>query len=475
MSRRITILIIIAITSALVGLMLIQGYWIRNSYRINQANFVRTVHEAAYDVIISLERQEMAREFERSHGNLMEAGSYHQALDSVNRTMLKQMQSIQTRKDLEVFLNKYFLTRDLVEDMIFIPEEKPLEKKVSYDELDSMITQSFSSRNLNTPIEFGVFSTGRDSLIMERSSEFTGKLLDAQSSFHFELYPDDMVTHPDYLLLYFPRERQYLIGRVWPMLGISIFLIIIIIISFTYTFLMFNRLRKLSELKTDFINNMTHEFKTPISTISLACEALNDKDIKKSEELYQTYIKIISEENGRLGLMAEQILQTAKLEQGDIALNLEMTDVHELLTEVIRNISIQIEIKDGKIMSDFGAEKSMLPVDRMHMTNVFLNLLDNANKYSPVKPQIRVTTANQEHYLVCSFEDNGIGISKSDQKKIFEKLYRVPEGNIHNFKGFGLGLSYVKTIVGKHGGQVRLESELKKGTRFDVFLPLNHH
>jgi two-component system phosphate regulon sensor histidine kinase PhoR len=219
---------------------------------------------------------------------------------------------------------------------------------------------------------------------------------------------------------------------------------------------------------------MTHEFKTPISTISLACEALNDKDIQKSEELYQSYIKIINEENNRLGLMAEQILQTAKMEQGDITLNLEVTNLHELLAEVIHNITIQVEIKDGRITSDFKADRSTLTVDRMHITNVFLNLLDNANKYSPVKPEIKVSTANEGDWLICAIEDSGIGISKSDQKKIFEKLYRVPEGNIHNFKGFGLGLSYVKTIVEKHGGQVRLESELKKGTRFEVLLPLNH-
>jgi two-component system phosphate regulon sensor histidine kinase PhoR len=218
---------------------------------------------------------------------------------------------------------------------------------------------------------------------------------------------------------------------------------------------------------------MTHEFKTPVSTISLACEALNDKDIQKSEELYHNYIQIISEENQRLGLMAEQILQSAKLEKGDLAMKREATDIHELLTEVIRNISIQVEIKDGRITSDFKAERSIMEIDRMHMSNVFLNLLDNANKYTPNKPLISVVTSNMDQWLICSIEDNGIGISKSDQKKIFEKLYRVPEGNVHNFKGFGLGLSYVKTIVEKHGGQVRLESELKKGTRFDVLLPLN--
>ena len=219
---------------------------------------------------------------------------------------------------------------------------------------------------------------------------------------------------------------------------------------------------------------MTHEFKTPVSTISLACEALNDKDIQKSDELYQTYISIINEENKRLGLMAERILQSAALEKGDLVLHKEMTDLHDVLTEVIRNIGIQIEIKDGMIIKEFSATNSIVEVDRMHLVNVVQNLLDNANKYTPVRPQIIVATRDIANGLILSIQDNGIGISKADQKKIFDKLYRVPEGNIHNFKGFGLGLSYVKTVVESHGGNIKLESELKKGTKFEVFLPHNH-
>ena len=173
--------------------------------------------------------------------------------------------------------------------------------------------------------------------------------------------------------------------------------------------------------------------------------------------------------------MAEKILQSATLEKGELVLHKESLDIHEILRDVIKNIGIQIEIKDGQIVKEFGAQKSLVEVDRIHMTNVAYNLLDNANKYSPVKPQIVVSTRNVKGGLVFGIEDNGIGIAKVDQQKIFEKLYRVPKGNIHNFKGFGLGLSYVKTIVEKHGGNIRLESELKKGTKFEIFLPLNNY
>jgi two-component system phosphate regulon sensor histidine kinase PhoR len=199
-----------------------------------------------------------------------------------------------------------------------------------------------------------------------------------------------------------------------------------------------------------------------------------DKDIQKSEELISTYINMIGEENRRLGYMAEMILQSVAMEKGELNLTKETVNVHEILSDVIKNIGIQVEIKDGTIVKDFNAIVTEIDVDKVHITNVFQNLLDNANKYTPVKPRIVVSTKSTDKELIIWISDNGIGISKANQKKIFEKLYRVPAGNIHNFKGFGLGLSYVKTIIEKHGGSVRLESELEKGTTFELILPLNH-
>ena len=169
--------------------------------------------------------------------------------------------------------------------------------------------------------------------------------------------------------------------------------------------------------------------------------------------------------------MAEKVLQSVALEKGELRLNKEATDLHDILLEVIKNIGIQVEIKDGQIINDFHATKTVMEVDKVHMTNVANNLLDNANKYTPVKPRIVVTTHDVSDGIIFSIEDNGIGISKSNQKRVFDKLYRVPAGNIHNFKGFGLGLSYVKSVVEKHGGSIKLESELEKGTKFEVFLP----
>lgn len=474
MKQRMILLAIVMLSIALVGLMVIQGYWVFSAFKVRQANFIHAVNDAAHDVILTLEKIELAKRFNEPvfrHERFPDAA---QALDSVNRILLWEMQQISTRKDLEVFFNKFFMARELMEESILIMDERAYRKKTDLALVDSLLTDEFRQRKLNAEWDFAIHNPYHGELQVARDIQNTDALLNAELSFHYELFPDDMHMHPDFLLIHFPHEREYLTGQVWPLVAISVVLIVIIIFSFIYTLIMFFRQGKLSELKTDFINNMTHEFKTPVSTISLACEALNDKDIQKSEDLYQSYIRIISEENRRLGMMAERILQTATLEKGELQLRKEKADLHGILSDVIRNISIQVEIKDGRIIKDFNALNSEVEVDRMHMVNVVQNLLDNANMYSPVKPQITVSTRDGHHGIVFSIQDNGIGISKADQKKIFDKLYRVPEGNIHNFKGFGLGLSYVKTVVEKHGGNIRLESEPRKGTKFEVFIPQNH-
>jgi two-component system, OmpR family, phosphate regulon sensor histidine kinase PhoR len=473
MKQRMVILAIVMLSAALAGLMIIQGYWIFNAFKVKQANFVRIVSESSHSVIMTMEKMEIMRHMKEPELIGKNQKSAIAAEDSINTFLLREMQRINTRKDLEVFYNKFFMSRELMEDRMFSQDRNAAKKNTDLILLDSLLNHEFTQRDLNTEWQYAVYNPYSNELSLKDVSFDAEFLKDPNKSSHYELFPDDLNTHPDFLLIYFPHKNEYLFGQVWPIVAISIFLIIIIISSFTYTLIMYFRLGKLSELKTDFINNMTHEFKTPVSTISLACEALNDKDIKKSDELYQSYINIINEENKRLGMMAERILQSAKLEKGDLALHKELVDLHEVLDESIRNIGIQIEIKDGQIIKDFHAVNCMVEADRMHLVNVVHNLLDNANKYTPVRPQIIVSTRDSAEGLAFSIQDNGIGISKADQKKIFDKLYRVPEGNTHNYKGFGLGLSYVKTVVESHGGTIRLESELKKGTKMEVFLPQN--
>jgi two-component system phosphate regulon sensor histidine kinase PhoR len=240
---------------------------------------------------------------------------------------------------------------------------------------------------------------------------------------------------------------------------------------FAYTIMTIFRQKRLSEMKNDFINNMTHEFKTPISTISLACEAIREDEITRTPGFFRNYLNIIKEENKRLENLSEKILQTAVIEKGQLKMKKEKVDFHHIITDVIKNIRIQVEIKDGVIIKDFKASQPFLEGDKVHLTNLVYNLLDNANKYSPRRPVIKVRTENTPTGITLTIEDNGIGISKAEQKKIFDKLYRVPTGNIHEVRGFGLGLSYVKAIVSEHKGKISIESELNKGSTFRIFLP----
>ena len=224
-------------------------------------------------------------------------------------------------------------------------------------------------------------------------------------------------------------------------------------------------------MRSDFINNMTHEFKTPISTISLACEALKDKDIVKTESLFDNYIGIIGEENSRLKSMSEKILQTAIIEKGELRLRTEWVELDEVIRDAVKKIKMQVESKKGQILLDLNGADIKLRADKLHLTNVILNLIDNANKYNLEVPEILISTEEADLGANIYVQDNGIGISKVNQKKIFDKLYRVPTGNVHNFKGFGLGLNYVKAIVDKHEGRISVSSELNKGTTFKIFLP----
>jgi len=368
---------------------------------------------------------------------------------------------------------KNTLVKEVFNELFNFKHVQPIEERVDPKILDSLLTAELRNKGIETPFEFGIFSSVRNRMVYQKTGDYTNELL--KKSLGFILFPNDMPISPDYLMIYFPNEKRYLFTKIAGMLSISITLIITIIILFSYAISTIIKQKKLSEMKNDFINNMTHEFKTPISTISLACQALNDPDIKKIDGLPDNYIHIINEENNRLGGMAEKILQTAIIEKGKLNLKRELIDVHEIIRDVIKNMGLQIESRGGRITTDFQANLSQIKADKVHVTNLINNLLDNANKYTHETPEIVVATENFPDGILISIKDNGIGISKANQKKIFEHLYRVPTGNIHDVKGFGLGLTYVKAIIEKHGGSISVESELKKGSKFKVFLPFDNN
>lgn len=247
-----------------------------------------------------------------------------------------------------------------------------------------------------------------------------------------------------------------------------------IALTFGYSVRTIMKQKKLSEMKSDFINNMTHELKTPIATISLASEALNDKDIQQLPDMRDRYLKVISDENGRLAEQVERVLNMAAMDKRDFNLKEEVLDIHELIASAVEKTSLQVEKRSGTIKTILEANHSNVSVDRTHMTNIVQNLLDNANKYSPESPNISIRTFDNMDRISISVQDHGIGMSQEAQRHIFEKFYRVSTGNIHNVKGFGLGLAYVKTMVEAQGGAIKVESELNKGSKFIISLPLQH-
>ena len=279
------------------------------------------------------------------------------------------------------------------------------------------------------------------------------------------------ISNPYFTHLYIYHKGKLLLQKTWIILLSSFLLIIIILACFAYALHIILDQKKVSEVKTDFINNMTHELKTPISTVSLALEALVNFDVRNNEERSLRYLDISRRELKRLSSMVEKVLNIAQYEKGEITLNKDHHHLNELIENVSDTISMQIHKKNGTLNCFLNAHPDVAFVDKVHINSLLYNLIDNSNKYFIDKPEITITTANTENGISIEVSDKGIGISKEEITRVFDKFYRVPTGNVHNVKGYGLGLSYVKDIVDMHGGKLTVISEINKGTTFTINLP----
>ena len=278
---------------------------------------------------------------------------------------------------------------------------------------------------------------------------------------------------PGELRIFFPNKNAIILRSLGKTLAATLFFAGIILVCFGYTLYIIFTQKKLSEMKTDFINNMTHEFKTPIATISLAADSLNNPTVLKNEDKILRFSRIIKQENIRMHKQVEKVLQMALLDKKDFNLKWSSINMHDLILAAIENISLQVEVREGSVQGFLNAASPVINGDQTHLSNIINNLLDNANKYSPQKPHITVFTRNVDKGLEIIVKDEGIGLGRDVRKFIFDKFYRVPTGNIHNVKGFGLGLSYVKTMVEAHKGKIDVRSELGKGSSFILFFPLH--
>ncbi len=470
MNKKSIILVIVLVSIAFIGLMSIQVYWIRNAMYVKQVAFDQKVIEALSNVVLKLDILEKEAELKEKNDFISSNPGRFNYLDLDSKIL--ELKKLGTRSDFDQFNRNLKLTEEMFDVLMNKRITKTIQERIDRAVLDSLIDIELQHRGIRTAFEYGVFNITGNKMVYQKTGKYPSRLLNSKLNYSFELFPSPSRKSTNFLIIYFPFRRNFLLWQMASLLIVSLVLVLTIIFAFFYTVSTVFKQKRLSEMRNDFINNMTHEFKTPISTISLACEALKDKDIAKTETLFDNYIGIINEENGRLKSMSEKVLQTAIIEKGELRLREEWIDLEELIRDAVKKIKMQVERKNGRILLDLNTKGVKLKVDKMHFTNVILNLIDNANKYNLNEPEILISTEEVDSEGVnIMVQDNGIGISKINQKKIFDKLYRVPTGNIHNFKGFGLGLNYVKAIVDKHKGQISVNSELNKGTTFVIFMP----
>ncbi len=350
-------------------------------------------------------------------------------------------------------------------------KERKLENRIDQRQLQTLLSSSLQNQGIDIDFNYGVIDGSDNQIVLTNTNENKTEVL--KSEFRTNLFTRDIIPTGNYLTVFFPDQQTFLIGKIWFSLASSILLVLVIIAIFGYALYTIMTQKKISEIKNDFINNMTHEFKTPISTVSLACEALQDEDVKKNSTFLKRYISIIEAENKRLGLQVEKVLQMATLEKEDFKLKLETLDIHEVIDRALENVDIQIEKRKGIIKKQLKAANKEVVADEVHLTNIIYNLLDNANKYSRDKPEITIATKNKNGGIVLQISDRGIGMSKEVAHRIFEKFYREPTGNIHDVKGFGLGLTYVRTMLDALGGTIEVKSDIAKGSTFEIYLPQN--
>lgn len=362
------------------------------------------------------------------------------------------------------------LLNEVVYSVMYTPSDLPLSERVDFRALDSDLRAELRSNGINIAYHFYV--TTSDGRLVYRCSDYTKE--DDRYIYRQVLYPNDPSAQKGLLYIHFPDMKSFLFSSVKFMIPAIIFTLLLLIV-FIFTIWTIFRQKRLSEIKNDFINNMTHEFKTPISTISLAAQMLRDPSVAKSETMFKHISGVIVDETKRLRFQVEKVLQMSMFDRKATTFKRKEVDANALVHDTVNTFRLKVEAAGGKIDAHIDAEDAIVFVDEMHFTNVIFNLMDNAVKYKAENRDLHlvVTTRNEsDSKLVISIADNGIGIKREDLKKIFEKFYRVHTGNRHDVKGFGLGLAYVHNVIKALGGSIHAESEYGKGTTFVITLPL---
>jgi len=517
MSRKMLITLIALLVFVLSGLILIQTKMIKTASDIREEQFNQLVRNALLRISFQLEQNEQIEARNRARSKQLQSsslstepfnvfpknrmgsgsislelrysqngvlGEYHEQIqfgdqDTVNMqqgSVSEQGLRLLGFESLEELRKEQQRQRErYINDILWVNYKVSLEDRPIQERIDSVFLKEFlpivlNEAGIDLEYKYSIQNSnlGRDKMIFgDVDYNSKGRKVFPQPLFQTDLNG----AKPNYLYIYFPKRTGYLLRETGFTIIPTVILTAILIAIFVYTIMVIFRQKKLSSIKNDFINNMTHELKTPISTISLASQMLQDGTITNTPQTIEHISSVINQESKRLSYQVEKVLQMAVFNEGKLKFKFKEFDVNKMVDTVASNFELRVKSKNGKLITEKLAETPMINGDEVHITNVIFNLLDNAVKYSNGSPEIKISTENRKGDLVISVEDKGIGISKEYHSQIFDRFYRVPTGNIHNVKGFGLGLSYVKKIVDSHNAKIKVESVVNKGTKFTILFP----
>ncbi len=506
--------LIALMTVSLIGITGIQAYWLNNSYNLEAEKFDQQVSEALEGVASRLETLETIN-FLRNNfrlepffsaqtheiGELRSKDSIYRVSDSEGSYQISVSMSddsievLENRTEIR-FENSFFpdssqhfissgadsrygkielkLKRmDAVFNQLVqhsFNRKMGLRNRMDQKTLDSILDFELRSKGIDIPYRYVVVENDRN-VMGDHEFRRASVLPKSELVHQAALFPNDLFGHST-LMVFFSGKTNYLLRSMWLTFLVSLVFTAAIIFTFARTLSYTLQQKRISDIKTDFINNMTHEFKTPIATINLAIDALRNPKVINDPGRIEHYSKVIKQENNRMNLQVESVLRMALMDKKELELNFEPVIISDLLDECISHIQLSLESKNGRLERSFHDNETELSVDPNHFSNCVINILDNAVKYSIQAPSIKVVTELTRSNLIIIISDKGVGMSKDEQKHIFDRFFRVSSGDIHNIKGHGLGLSYARGIIEAHGGRIDVESEKGKGSKFYIYLPL---
>ena len=492
-------IVILAIIMCLtfIGLAFVQFNYFNTLVEMRREFFEDAVKQALYRTSRILEEEEMQRYI---NAELIRQGKEPKAVKAVNELVNKNINALNIKpltqnkqiiknnvkgtnsvsdisKNLHkehqnTFNRQKILFSDVAMRWSKEAPEKPIEERIDTEHLEVVLRKELEKCGINIPFEFSLVNYKSERVFTSLGFEYIDDVHDYYSQI---LFPNDYTPKLNIMRVYFPTRDSVIVGHVARFAVTSIVITIILFLTFVAAILLLFHQKRVNELRTDFMNNMTHEFKTPISSISLAAQMLCDDSINGNPSMMKRISKTIVDETKRLSFQVEKVLQISLLENEKSIMKFNDCDINQIINNVVDNFKIKVKSKGGEIIADLKATNPWATVDELHVTNIIFNLLDNAVKYSkadePLALKVRTYNSDNEETLFVTVEDNGIGIKKEHLRKIFDKFHRVPTGNVHNVKGFGLGLAYVKKMVQKHNGTIKAESEPNIGTIFTITIP----